>query len=57
MHKAALAIFLALVGVALMSTAQSQQYPPGTIRIIAPGPPGSPGTSAHAGSPNSSPRR
>jgi len=42
MHKAALAILLALVGVALMSTARSQPYPPGTIRIIAPGPPGSP---------------
>ena len=42
MRKTALAILLALVGVALMSTAQSQQYPPGTIRIIAPGPPGSP---------------
>ena len=42
MHKAAMAILLALVGVVLTSTAQSQQYPPGTIRIIAPGPPGSP---------------
>ena len=42
MHKVALAILLALVGVALTSTARSQQYPPGTIRIIAPGPPGSP---------------
>jgi tripartite-type tricarboxylate transporter receptor subunit TctC len=42
MHKTTLAIFLTFVGVALMSTAQSQQSPPGTIRIIAPGPPGSP---------------
>lgn len=42
MHKTALAILLTFVGVALMSTAQSQQYPPGTIRVIAPGPPGSP---------------
>jgi tripartite-type tricarboxylate transporter receptor subunit TctC len=31
-----------LVGVALTSTAQSQQYLTGTIRIIAPGPPASP---------------
>ena len=42
MRKAALAILLALVGVALMSAAQSQQYPAGAIRVIAPGPPGSP---------------
>ena len=42
MHKAALALLLALVGVPLMATAQSQQYPTGTIRIIAPAPPGSP---------------
>jgi tripartite-type tricarboxylate transporter receptor subunit TctC len=42
MHQAALAILLALVGVALTSTAQSQQYLTGTIRIIAPGPPASP---------------
>jgi len=42
MHKAVLALLLALVGVALMPTAHSQQYPSGTIRIIAPGPPGSP---------------
>ena len=42
MHKAVLAILLALVGVSLMPTAHSQQYPSGTIRIIAPGPPGSP---------------
>ena len=42
MHKAALAILLALVGVAPTATAQTQQYPTGTIRIIAPGPPGSP---------------
>jgi tripartite-type tricarboxylate transporter receptor subunit TctC len=41
MHKAVLALLLALVG-ALMPTAHSQQYPSGTIRIIAPGPPGSP---------------
>lgn len=41
MHKAALAI-LALVGVALVPAAQSQQYPTGMIRVIAPGPPGSP---------------
>ncbi len=42
MHKAALAILLALAGVAPTATAQTQQYPTGTIRIIAPGPPGSP---------------
>jgi tripartite-type tricarboxylate transporter receptor subunit TctC len=42
MRKRALAILLALVGVALTSTAQAQPSPPGTIRIIAPGPPGSP---------------
>lgn len=42
MRKRVLAILLALVGVALTSTAQSQQSPSGTIRIIAPGPPGSP---------------
>jgi tripartite-type tricarboxylate transporter receptor subunit TctC len=42
MHKAALAILLALVGATPMATAQTQQYPTGTIRIIAPGPPGSP---------------
>ena len=42
MHKVVLALLLALVGVALMPTAHSQQYPSGTIRIIAPGPPGSP---------------
>jgi tripartite-type tricarboxylate transporter receptor subunit TctC len=42
MRKAALAILVALVGVALMSAAQSQQYPSGAIRVIAPGPPGSP---------------
>ena len=42
MHKAALAILLALVGVAPTATAQTQQYPTGTIRIIAPAPPGSP---------------
>jgi len=42
MHKTALTILLTLIGVALTSTAQSQQYPTGTIRVIAPGPPGSP---------------
>jgi tripartite-type tricarboxylate transporter receptor subunit TctC len=42
MHKSVLALLLALVGVALMPTAHAQQYPSGTIRIIAPGPPGSP---------------
>src|SRR5215210_857826 len=42
MHKAVLALLLALVGVALISTTHSQQYPSGTTRIIAPGPPASP---------------
>jgi tripartite-type tricarboxylate transporter receptor subunit TctC len=42
MHKAVLALLLALVGVSLMPAAHSQQYPSGTIRIIAPGPPASP---------------
>ena len=42
MRKTALAILLTFVGAALLPTAHSQQYPPGTIRIIAPGPPGSP---------------
>jgi tripartite-type tricarboxylate transporter receptor subunit TctC len=42
MHKTVLALLLALVGVALMPIAHAQQYPSGTIRIIAPGPPGSP---------------
>ncbi len=42
MHKAVLPLLLALVGVSLMPTAHSQQYPTGTIRIIAPGPPASP---------------
>jgi tripartite-type tricarboxylate transporter receptor subunit TctC len=42
MQKTALAILLALIGVAPAATAQTQQYPTGTIRIIAPAPPGSP---------------
>lgn len=42
MRVQAWAILLALVGMALTLTAGAQEYPSGTIRIIAPGPPASP---------------
>ena len=58
MHKAVLALLLALVGVSLMpQPATPEQYPSGTIRVISPGRREAPGTSAPAGPPNSSPQR
>lgn len=42
MQTAALVLLLALIGGALTPEAHAQDYPSGTIRIIAPGPPASP---------------
>jgi tripartite-type tricarboxylate transporter receptor subunit TctC len=42
MHVVAWTILLTLASIALPPGAEAQDYPPGTIRIIAPGPPASP---------------